>query len=98
MTRLERTPIDKLPNSAELSAQLTKAWKSSSSADSHYAAWAYQVGGKGGCVKGHARTTDESAAADRASGDATAAKKKAADLWNPIAQKYRLSSHKWTQL
>ncbi|MGK5547473.1 hypothetical protein ACSNOH_22465 [Streptomyces sp. URMC 127] len=98
VTRLQKTAIDKLPNSAELSAQLTKAWKSSASADSHYAAWADQVGGKHGCVKGHARPSGESAAGDRASADATAAKKQAAELWNPIAKKYRLSQHSWAQL
>ncbi len=98
VTRLQQTPIDKLPDSAELSAQLTKAWQSSSSADSHYAAWAGQAGGKGGCVKGRPKPTGDSTAGDKASDDATAAKKKAADLWNPIAKKYHLSQHKWTQL
>ncbi|MFI1796821.1 hypothetical protein ACH427_05600 [Streptomyces sp. NPDC020379] len=98
VTRLQQTSIDKLPDNAELSAQLTKAWQSSSAADSHYAAWAGQAAGKGGCVKGHAKPTGDSAAGDKASGDATAAKKKAADLWNPIAKKYHLSQHQWTQL
>ncbi|MEU2512767.1 hypothetical protein [Streptomyces syringium] len=98
VTRLGRTPIDKLPDHAELSAQLKKAWQSSASADSHYANWAKQVDGKRGCIKGHARPTRESAAGDRASGDATAAKKKAAALWNPIAKKYGLSQHSWSQL
>ncbi|PAU47959.1 hypothetical protein CK936_15915 [Streptomyces albireticuli] len=98
VTRLQQTPIDKLPDSTELAAQLTKAWQSSSSADTSYAKWADQAGDKRGCVKGHARPTGDSAAGDRASGDATAAKKKAADLWNPTAKKYKLSQHKWTQL
>ncbi|MGK5734173.1 hypothetical protein ACSNOG_32145, partial [Streptomyces sp. URMC 124] len=98
VTRLQKTPIDKLPDSAQLSAQLTKAWKSSASADTHYAAWADQVGGKHGCVKGHARPSGESAAGDRASGEATTAKKAAAELWNPIAKKYGLSQHSWAQL
>ncbi|WKU46472.1 hypothetical protein Q3V23_21780 [Streptomyces sp. VNUA116] len=98
VTRLQKTAIDKLPNSAELSAQLTKAWQSSASADTHYAAWADQVGGKHGCIKGHARPSGESTAGDRASGDATAAKKQAAELWNPIAKKYGLSQHSWAQL
>ncbi|MBP2404598.1 hypothetical protein SNS2_3213 [Streptomyces netropsis] len=98
VTRLDRTPIDKLPDHAELSAQLKKAWQSSASADSHYAKWAKQVDSKRGCIKGHARPTRESAAGDRASGDATAAKKKAAALWNPIAKKYGLSQHTWSQL
>ncbi|MEU1308790.1 hypothetical protein ABZ419_07830 [Streptomyces cinnamoneus] len=98
VTRLEQTATDQLPQHAELTGQLSKAWKSSASADSHYAAWARQVDGKKGCVKGHARPSADSAAGDRASGDATAAKKKAADLWNPIAKKYGLTQHEWTQL
>ncbi len=98
VARLGQTPTDQLPGHAELTAQLTKAWQSSASADNHYAAWARQVGDKKGCVKGHARPTKDSAAGDKASGDATAAKKKAAALWNPIARKYGLTPHEWTQL
>ncbi|MEU5051261.1 hypothetical protein [Streptomyces sp. NPDC021096] len=98
VTRLGQTPTDKLPNSSELTAQLTKAWQSSASADSHYAAWARQVDSKKGCVKGHARPSSDSVAGDRASNEATAAKKKAAELWNPIAKKYGLTQHEWTQL
>ncbi|MCC3769701.1 hypothetical protein [Streptomyces sp. UNOC14_S4] len=98
LTRLQQTTIDKLPNSAALSAQLTKAWQSSSSADSHYATWADQAGAKGGCEKNRPKPTADSTAGDKASDDATAAKKQAADLWNPIAKQYHLSQHKWTQL
>ncbi|WP_171172433.1 hypothetical protein, partial [Streptomyces sp. I05A-00742] len=96
--RLRKTPVDKLPGNSDLTAQLTRAWQSSASADSHYAAWADQVGGKHGCHKGHARSTKDAAAGDRASGEATAAKKRAADLWNPIAKKYGLPQRQWTQL
>ncbi|MGK5641250.1 hypothetical protein ACSNOK_23480, partial [Streptomyces sp. URMC 126] len=96
--RLRKTPVDKLPGHADLTAQLTKAWQSSASADSHYAAWADQVGGKHGCHKGHARPSKEALAGDRASGEATAAKKRAADLWKPIAKKYGLPQRPWTQL
>ncbi|MER5786233.1 hypothetical protein ABT104_31635, partial [Streptomyces mobaraensis] len=96
--RLRKTPVDKLPGHGDLTAQLTKAWQSSASADTHYAAWADQVGGKHGCHKGHARPSKEAAAGDRASGEATAAKKRAADLWNPIAKKYGLPQRQWTQL
>ncbi|EME99495.1 hypothetical protein J7W19_19530 [Streptomyces mobaraensis NBRC 13819 = DSM 40847] len=96
--RLRKTPVDKLPGHGDLTAQLTKAWQSSASADTHYAAWADQVGGKHGCHKGHARPSKEAIAGDRASGEATAAKKRAADLWNPIAKKYGLPQRQWTQL
>jgi hypothetical protein len=98
VTRLDKTAIDKLPGQAELKAELTQAWNSSASADNHFAAWADQVGGKHGCIKGHGRPTGQTAQANKASGDATAAKKKAADLWNPIAQKYGLTQRQFTQL
>ncbi|MEV4438118.1 hypothetical protein AB0K09_03730 [Streptomyces sp. NPDC049577] len=98
VTRLQQTTVDKLPSSTELTGALTKAWQASASADTHYAAWADQVRGKHGCVKGHARPSGDSVAGDRASGDATAAKKRAADLWAPIAQKYGLPKREWTQL
>ncbi|MEV5506369.1 hypothetical protein [Streptomyces orinoci] len=98
VSRLQKTAIDKLPNNDQLAAQLTKAWQSSAAADNSYASWADHAGGKHGCVKGHARPTKDAAAGDRASGEATAAKKKAADLWNPIAKKYGLPQRQWTQL
>ncbi|GAA3049596.1 hypothetical protein GCM10020000_32720 [Streptomyces olivoverticillatus] len=98
VSRLDQTAIDKLPGHDDLKAQLTKAWQSSASADSHYASWADQVGGKHGCIKGHARPSRDSVAGDQASGQATDAKKKAADLWSPIAKKYGLTAHDWTQL
>ncbi|MFI1970391.1 hypothetical protein BLA24_27450 [Streptomyces cinnamoneus] len=97
--RLDQTAVDKLPgDNAELKAQLAKAWKSSAAADSHYAAWARQTDGKKGCAGGHARPSKDSVLGDRASADATTAKKKAADLWNPIAKQYGLTTHEWTQL
>lgn len=98
VTRLGKTAVDKLPGHDELSAQLTKAWQSSAAADGHYASWADQAGRKHGCAKDRARPTRDSSAGDKASGDATAAKKKAADLWNPIAKKYGLPQRQWTQL
>ncbi|QSY51530.1 hypothetical protein [Streptomyces griseocarneus] len=98
LKRLDKTPTDKLPNHDDLTNQLKKAWKSSATADARYADWSDQVEGKKGCVKGHARPTRDSAAGDKASSDATTAKKKAADLWNPIARAYGLTTHEWSQL
>ncbi|WP_055546692.1 hypothetical protein [Streptomyces sp. NBRC 110028] len=98
VTRLGKLTIDKLPNHTELTASLTKAWKSSAQADSQYAAWADQARGKKGCHKGQARRTGRVGAAERASGEATAAKRKAAELWNPLAGKYNLTKHEATQL
>lgn len=98
VTRLGKLTVDKLPNQAQLTASLTKAWKSSAQADNQYAAWADQTRGKKGCHKGQARRTGRVGAAERASGEATAAKRKAAELWNPLAGKYGLTKHEATQL
>ncbi|WAP56651.1 hypothetical protein [Streptomyces sp. S465] len=98
VTRLGKLSVDKLPNHTELTAALTKAWKSSARADNEYAAWADQVGGKKGCPKGKARRTPRVGAAERASGEATEAKKTASGLWNPIATQYGLTNHEATDL
>lgn len=98
VTRLGKLSVDKLPDNARLTAALTKAWKSSARADNEYAAWADQVGGKKGCPKGKARRSPRVGAAERASGEATQAKRTASGLWNPIASKYGLTSHQATEL
>ncbi|HEX5567725.1 MAG TPA: hypothetical protein VFY14_12500 [Streptomyces sp.] len=98
VTRLGDIEIDELPDSQELADSLTKAWKASAAADDHYAAWADQVAGKRGCHKGQARNTQETARGNRASGEATAAKKEAAALWNPTARKYGLPERQFTDL
>ncbi|MEU1076875.1 MULTISPECIES: hypothetical protein [unclassified Streptomyces] len=98
VTRLQKIAVDKLPNNARLTAELTKAWQASASADNHYAAWADQTGKDKGCKHGHARRTPEAAQGDRASGEATLAKKQAAGLWNAIAGKYGLTKRSSTQL
>ncbi|WP_432109756.1 hypothetical protein [Streptomyces sp. AA1529] len=96
--RLGELETDKLPDSAELNSALKSAWRSSASADNHYAAWADQAAGKKGCHKGKAKTTRQLAAANRASGSATTAKKKAAGLWNPTAKKYGLKERPFGSL
>ncbi|WP_346660081.1 hypothetical protein [Streptomyces sp. WMMB303] len=96
--RLGELKTDKLPDSAELNSALKSAWRSSASADNHYAAWADQAAGKKGCHKGKAKTTRQLAAANRASGSATTAKKKAAGLWNPTAKKYGLEERPFGSL
>ncbi|MCQ8829382.1 hypothetical protein [Streptomyces malaysiensis] len=98
VTRLGKLSVDKLPDNARLTASLTKAWKSSARADNEYAAWADQTGGKRGCHKGKARRTPRVGAAERASGEATQAKKTASGLWNPIASRYGLTTHEATEL
>jgi hypothetical protein len=98
VTRLSQLTVDKLPNHAELTTALTKAWQASASADNHYAAWADQVAGKKGCHKGQARGTGEVQAANRASATASSEKAKAASLWNTIAKKYGLTQRQPVQL
>ncbi|MEE1800619.1 hypothetical protein PUR57_18400 [Streptomyces sp. JV176] len=98
VTRLDALTVDKLPGHTELTSSLTDAWEASASADDHYAAWAKQVGKKKGCKDGQARVTSERSKGDRASGEATAAKKKASGLWNSIATEYELTKRAPTQL
>ncbi|MGP9020206.1 hypothetical protein ACT1U9_17620 [Streptomyces sp. BR1] len=99
VTRLQQVAVDKLPNNAKLTAQLTKAWQASASADNHYASWADQSG-KGKACKhgGHARYGPEAAQGDRSSGEATVAKQQASGLWNAIAGKYGLTKRSSSQL
>jgi hypothetical protein len=87
-----------LPQHDALTAALTKAWNASAQADNAYAAWGDQVAGHKGCHKGKARPTRQQAKGNRASGDASAAKKEAAKLWNPIADKYGLDERQASQL
>ncbi|MFI9120542.1 hypothetical protein ACIGW0_14265 [Streptomyces bikiniensis] len=98
ITKLQSLSVDKVPDNARLTAALVEAWKASASADDHYAAWAEQVKAKDGCKGGKARRTDNLGAADKDSGDATRAKKKAAGLWNPTAEKYGLEKRAYHQL
>ncbi|MEV8568337.1 hypothetical protein AB0436_22640 [Streptomyces sp. NPDC051322] len=100
VTRLGALAVDKLPNNAQLSASLTKGWNASATADEQYAAWAQKVAaaGKKGCKHGHAKRTAEAGRGDKASGDATSAKKQASTLWNAIADKYSLTERRGDQL
>ncbi|MGW6744217.1 hypothetical protein ACWGDX_26395 [Streptomyces sp. NPDC055025] len=98
VTRLKDLTLDKLPGNGELASSLTDAWEASASADDHYANWAGQAKGKKNCRGGQARVTQQAAEGNRASGEATAAKQKAAKLWNGIATKYDLTERTPTQL
>ncbi|QEV18677.1 hypothetical protein [Streptomyces alboniger] len=98
VTRLAGLKVDKLPANDLLTSSLNRAWKASASADNHYAAWADQVAGKKGCRKGHARSTPQQGAGNRASGQATSAKEQAANHWNAIARKYGLTTREKSQL
>ncbi|MFH8614871.1 hypothetical protein ACH4E8_07310 [Streptomyces sp. NPDC017979] len=98
VTRLEGVSVDKLPRNAELTAALKQAWQSSATADDHYAAWATQVKGKKGCKDDRARSTRSTVAANRASGEATKAKRQAAGYWNAIAATHDLPRRSGDQL
>lgn len=98
--RLRKVETDKLPSTEQLNSSLVKAWKSSAAADRHYAGWANQVAKqrKKNCKKGKARVTPAASSANKASGEATQAKKQAAALWNPTAKKYGLQERKFGDL
>ncbi|MET7311696.1 hypothetical protein ABZS68_32735 [Streptomyces sp. NPDC005571] len=99
VTRLQGLSVDKLPDHAQLTEALTKAWQASASADDHYAAWARQAkNGKKVCKHGQARRTSETAQATVASGEASKAKQQASGLWNSIATKYGLTRRSSTDL
>ncbi|OII68077.1 hypothetical protein [Streptomyces sp. CC77] len=98
VTRLKAIEIDKLPDHAALGTSLTEAWQASATADDHYAAWAVQVKKPKYCKDGEAQRTKHTAQASRSSGEATAAKQKAARLWNGIAETYGLTKRQPTQL
>ncbi|MFF8413814.1 hypothetical protein [Streptomyces omiyaensis] len=98
VTKLQSLGVDKLPDHQALTAALTRAWQASAAADDHYAGWADQMKAKNACKGGQAKTTNRLKAADAKSGEATAAKKEAAGLWNPTAGKYGLEKRAATQL
>lgn len=100
VTRLAALPVDKLPDNAKLTSSLTRGWNASATADEQYAAWAHKVAAKGhkGCKHGHAQRTAEAGRGDKASGEASAAKKEASGLWNTIAGKYSLTPRRGDQL
>ncbi|MET9496705.1 hypothetical protein [Streptomyces sp. NPDC006552] len=98
VTRLDALAVDQLPGNAALKDALTKAWKASASADTHYAAWGDQAAGKKGCHKGRAKVTAQRHAGDAASRTASTEKTKASGLWNTIAAKYGLTQRSAVQL
>ncbi|QDY77395.1 hypothetical protein [Streptomyces qinzhouensis] len=98
VARLQSLGVDRLPRGTELSAALIKAWRSSAAADDHYASWAEQVQGERGCRDGRARTTRRAVEGNRASAEATTAKRRAAAMWNAIAEDHELTERRAEQL
>ncbi|OKK16864.1 hypothetical protein AMK16_24550 [Streptomyces sp. CB00455] len=98
VTRLQELKVDQLPDNQQLTAALTRAWKSSAAADNSYAAWADDVDDDKGCKDGKAKNSENASAANKASGEATKAKESAATFWNAIANKYSLTKRDKSQL
>jgi hypothetical protein len=92
VTRLDALELDQIPEGDALAQSLAEAWRASAEADEHYAAWADEARGdrRGVCPGGEARHTDRATQGDAASGRATQAKERAADLWNPVAGEHGL--------
>lgn len=99
VTQLGALSVDQLPHHADLTDALTKAWRASAAADSHYANWAGEAEHNHKvCKGGHARATAEAQAGNRESGTATQQKKRAVRLWNAIAKQYGLTQRQFSQL
>jgi hypothetical protein len=92
--RLDELTLDALPQHQELTTALRQAWQSSAQADEFFAAWADDLrADKRKLCKdagGSAPATANSGEANRVSLEATAAKERAAELWNPIARQHGL--------
>lgn len=99
VTRLAALQVDQLPQHAELTEALNKAWAASAAADNAYASWADQAASDGKtCKGGHAKGTPVKSVGDRESGSATAQKKRAVRLWNAIAKQHNLTEREYSQL
>ncbi|MCD0482100.1 hypothetical protein LO771_06635 [Streptacidiphilus sp. ASG 303] len=89
--------VDKLPQGPRLVERLRTAWEASARADREYAAWAADSAKS--CRKRHTPAAGgHRAEGNTASGVATAAKKQAAALWNPIARRTGQPTRAYTDL
>ncbi|MDB1087148.1 hypothetical protein PJ985_06145, partial [Streptomyces sp. ACA25] len=99
VTRLNALDVGALPGHAELAEALTEAWEASAEADEHFAVWGEEARDrKKVCRRGTARATDSTGRAYLASGEATAAKERAAALWNPVAREHGLPERQPVEL
>ena len=94
------TQLSALPGVSALSPQmvqsLTSAWEASEEVDQDYASWASNEL-ENGCVPNDTSNTYYQEA-DTPNQEATTDKQTFANLWNPIAMKYGLSTYQWNQL
>ena len=91
VTQLSRLRTDRLPQQQALVSALDQGWQASQRADDDYARWAQAS--VAACADGHhPSATAWKLQGDEASADATAAKQRAAVLWNAVATADGLSS------
>jgi hypothetical protein len=94
------TQLSALPGASALSPQmiqsLTSAWQASEQVDQDYASWANSEF-ESGCVPNDTSNTYYQEA-DTPNQEATTDKQTFANLWNPIATRYGLSTYQWNQL
>lgn len=84
---LATADVSALPKGAAAIADLGRAMQASANADRYYAAWGEAVAR----CHGHAPSNADLAAAQQSDTVATAAKRRFADEWNPIAATYGLA-------
>jgi hypothetical protein len=90
VTQLSRLRTDRLAQHQALVSALDQGWQASQRADDDYAHWAQASAAA--CTAGHRPTaTAWKLQGDEASADATAAKQRAAVLWNAVATANGLS-------
>jgi hypothetical protein len=81
---------------SQMTQSLAEAWRASEQADEDFKAWAQDENSRGCKVDDSSDSNFRAAASPDA--QATSYKKTFADLWNPVAAKYRLTAYKWSQL
>ena len=93
------TRLSNLPGRSALPAAMMRdlgdAWQASAQADTDLAQWANTKIARGCHTKGTDASLQASYSPD---GQATAAKKTFARLWDPIANRYGLTAYMWNQL
>jgi hypothetical protein len=89
LTSAAALDVTGLAEGPQLKGSLEQALQPSVEADRHFQAWAQQLAASG-CTPGHTTQSAEFAAANDASGRATAGKNAFVGAWNPVAARYGL--------
>ena len=85
--KLDASRVSALPNGGTLMDELRQAWQASAGADQHYAAWGRAVTP----CSGHAPHTADFTSARQSDSAASQAKRRFAQLWNPVATRFGLA-------